>query len=574
MLSEQGPVESWLRALVREAIVGQPDLSADVGSIDISGGSKLGEARAYLEPTGNADPDNAWGTLASALEAHPAFDRAVPVPPSVHITLAPTVLEAGLVECLGKVPLIPRQADTDIVVVFCSPNTNKPLHIGHLRACFVGMSVSRLFEAQGVQVARSQMLSNFGIHMCQALTMHDGVTDPMVEGVKGDHFVGGLYRSYHDALRQTRDWGCDGYDCMASEDERPCLRCRPYELLRRMSAGDAGLLEANKRLAEWAIDGILATQARVGTTHDTCLRESEVIALAVQELDRAVDAGVCQRRPDGSTYIPVHSTGDAELTLLRRDGTSLVFSMLLGVYLRRASIYPGRQVVELTGEQWRAGRTAMYEILLRIGRDDLSGSTEGVFFGMVQLGGKIMQSRSGGAVVADDLLDRIANRVASETLPRSLQELDVPPESLAVALLKYHILRFPRAEGFDFDEEAMWGDSCARFGSLISTLAWAEGKDERSSTRESNGQSRVEERSLSLALARHSLFASRALAKRDPAILVRYLDDLARRQISAARRGVASSSVHLVTADVVRRSLLLLGIDDVVLPSANSSLRR
>ena len=86
-------------------------------------------------------------------------------------------------------------------MVYCSPNANKPLHIGHLRACFLGMSISRLFEATGIQVARSQMLSDFGVHICQALAMYDSAGDPRTAGIKGDHYVGELYRAYHVSRR-------------------------------------------------------------------------------------------------------------------------------------------------------------------------------------------------------------------------------------------------------------------------------------------------------------------------------------------------------------------------------------
>ena len=532
-------------------------------SLDISATSRLGEVRACVAFDDSARPDaKVWRRLGETLSQDPAVKSVVPVPPNLYVTLAPGVIEAGLTQCIKQDPLIPASyATPGVVVVFCSPNTNKPLHIGHLRACFLGMSISRLFEATGIKVARSQMLSNFGIHMCQALAVYDGMSVPGAVDIKGDHYVGELYRTYHTAVARSEQSECDDFTCRAEGEDPPCIRCRPSHLLRRMSAGDPALLEANRRLSEWAIEGILATQARVGTTHDTCLRESEVIALAVHTLKQAIDSGVCQRRADGSTYIPIRSTGETELTLLRRDGTSLVFSMLLGIYLTRDRIYPGWRVIELTGEQWRAGRTAMYEVLRRIGKEELSAATEGTYFGMVKSGTQVMQSRKGTIVLADPLIDSVADRVCDwKQCPAGVREDRAAQVHLAVALLKYHVLRFPRPEGFSFDEEAMWVDATKRLGAVLRILTWAQSMEQ---TISSDSEHHPEERSIALTIARHSAIARRALEKRDPAVVVRYTDYLTDKALAAARQNALTPGMCAVVSHVLRRSLSLLGIDEI-----------
>lgn len=554
-----GPFESWLADLLDAALAGN-DLGAIVASVDVSAGSKLGEARALLALPGPHTPDRAaWRRLADLALADPAIERAVVVPPTIYVTLAAEALERGVAEGARAERLIARRPDAPgVVAVFCSPNTNKALHIGHLRACFLGMAISRLFEATGIPVARSQMLSNFGIHMCQALAAHDGVTTPASAGIKGDHFVGDLYRAFHEATAAAPDAGCDQDTCRAGVDGHPCLRCRASRMLRGMAGGDPELLAANRRLGEWAIEGILATQARVGTHHDVCLRESETLPVAIAALNRAVDEGICLQRPDGSTYIPVRSTGEAELTLLRRDGTSLVFSMLLGVYLSRESIYPGWQVAELTGEQWRAGRTAMYEVLRRVGREDISEHTEGVFFGMVQVGGRVLQSRAGGALTADGLLDRTADRVEDWAhCPPSRRDDPQGRDRVASALLKYHVLSFARDRGFDFDEDGMWEDSTTRVGNLLHALAWADAAASAATAPPPHPAARQ----LALALARQSSVATRALTQRDPGVLVRHVDDIVGRAIAASGAPTCSPRLASATARALRQSVHLLGID-------------
>lgn len=558
---ELGPFERWLVALLDDILESGFDRPARTVGVDLSAPSKLGDVRASVTLAGAGADRATWARLADAIGKDGRIGRVVAVPPTLYVTLARGVLEAGVAACASARPLIPPVgAGPGIVVVFCSPNTNKPLHIGHLRACFVGMSISRLFEETGSVVARSQMLSNFGIHMCQALAVHDGVSTPESSGLKGDHFVGALYRSYHDDA-SSAGAACDEGACRSRPTGDQCIGCRARELLRRMAAGDESVLMANRRLGDWAIEGILATQARVGTSHDTCLRESEVIGTAVQALHRAVEMGVCKRRADGSTYIPVSSTGESDLTLLRRDGTSLVFSMLLGVYLARSELYPGWHVVELTGEQWRAGRTAMYEVLRRIGREDLSAGTEGVFFGMVKRTGEVMRSRTGAVVVADELIDRTATRVRSwPECPRRVHDDEAACERLAVAMLKYHVLRFPRAKGFDFDEETMWRDATARLGAVRQALKWAE----RPPTGRADEAEQVPEvRRMALVMARQSACAGRALEKRDPAVMVRYADELAEAALKLARRRVTDPTLRRTVSEVLRRSLALLDIDAI-----------
>lgn len=557
---QDGPVERWLSHLLQQALTRGGDVDAQISSVDISPAPGRGEMRAYVEFRRPSKPGRAaWLQLAENICEGQAIERAVAIPPSVYITLAPGVLEQGITKTVEEPVMTSLGGRQSTVVVFCSPNTNKPLHIGHLRACFLGMSMTRLLEATGVQVARSQMLSNFGVHMCQALAMHDGTSDPVSAGAKGDHFVGALYRAYHDTVAGLPPSECDGFNCAAPSDGHPCVRCRPLHLLRQMADGDPGLLADNERLGQWAIDGILSTQARIGTTHDTCIREAGVIELANKSLDEAVEAGVCARRPDGSTYIPIQSTGEAELTLLRRDGTSLVYGMLLGVYLSRSITYPGWGVLEFTGEQWRAGRTAMYEVLERIGRSDISAVTEGVFFGMVQTGGRVMSSRSGSAVIVDELLDRFADWASTwQQCPDHVRADAAALDRFGVAGLKYHVLKFPRPQGFSFDEEAVRKDVETRLGALLRVFDWLHGVH-ADSHRQPPSSRHV--RSLALVLAREAAVVRRALSARDPAIIVRYIDDMVDKALIFDRSRVASSSVDLPLERLLRRALALIDID-------------
>jgi arginyl-tRNA synthetase len=532
-----GPVEQWLRSTLAATVEAA---GAAITDVIFTEGARPGDFRVLVSWDGAATVDRTtWKDLAARVTALGGLERAVAVPPAVYVTVSPAVIERVVAEAGAARPVTEHPG---VVVVFCSPNTNKPLHIGHLRACFLGMSLSRLLEAAGVEVRRSQMLSNFGIHMCQALAMLRGDEAP---AGKPDWFVGELYRRYHAAIAELP--ACTS--CQATA----CLRCRPLAMLRRMVDGDEALLAANRQLGEWAIEGIRATQERIGASYDSGLRESEVLRVAVDAILRGLDAGVCYRRDDGSIYVPIRTTGEAELTLLRQNGTSLVYSMLLGIYLSRNERYRGWDTIELTGEQWRAGRRAMYELLEYLGRGDIVAATEGVFFGMVQLGEQVMSSRHGNVVLADELLDRMAARVRdSDRFDAATRTDSGKSDALGIAMLKYFVLGQPRGEGFSFDEDTMWADTLDRVVALRGLL--------RECSAAAPSDARPTSRPLAMALARQAVIAKRALVQRDPAIVVRYIDDVVKLARLAVRKRELGAAALRAVDRVVRASLSLLDI--------------
>lgn len=552
----EGPVEHWVRHFLGGlSSSSMPKEGIRISEVSVCEGARPGDFRGIVSWARLAKPGPAdWRRLAESIAAAPEIVKAVAVPPGIYLTLAPRVLEEVLASATACTE---EPQEPGVVVVFCSPNTNKPLHIGHLRACFLGMSLSRMLQAARIPVRRSQMLSNFGAHMCQALAAYNGIETPTTAGMKPDWFVGRLYRDYHASLREKPSPDCDGMNCRAN-GERPCMRCRPLNLLRRMVDGDERLLAINKRLGEWAIEGIAATQARIGATYDSGLRESETLSVALEAIQRAIDTGIFRRRDDGSVYVDIHTTGDAELNLLRQNGTSLVYSMLLGIYLSRADRYLGWNTLELTGEQWRAGRRAMYELLERIGRQDIVSTTEAVFFGMVQHGDGVMSSRHGNVVLADELLERIAARVRnSDRFEPHIRSSPEVSDAFAVALLKYCVLGYPRNEGFSFNEDEMWLGTIERLLAVRWMLIEAGATDGR------DGEVPSGAASLAMALARHSAVHKKALNRRDPALVVRYLDDLVKVVRATGRRGL-SKDLRAALGRVVRSALSLLDIDSRV----------
>ena len=551
---ESGLVEALSGVLARRL----SDRNAHIAAVDLAGQVKLGEFRAYVEGVTHTSPDpELLGRVADALAGEPEIDSATPVQSKVHFSPSTQLLVDVVARCAGLDAADETPGDRPgVIVTFCSPNTNKPLHLGHLRASLLGMSIAELVEASGTPVLRSQMLSNFGIHICQALAIWErDPVDPASVGTKGDWFVGELYRRYHEEAS-------DDEGVQARCAERDCPHCRAAEMLRAMVAGDETLLEANARLTGWVIDGMAATHARIGTRYDVEFLELDTLPLAFDAIREATAAGLCRRRDDGSTFIEVDEKRGAEVTLLRGDGTPLVFTQFLGVHLGRGDQYPGWRIFELTGEQWRSGRAAMYEVLRRLDRPDLAERMDNVWFGMVQLGGATMRSRTGTGVLTDSLLDDVRDRVAAwRDRPALLDVDDADVDALAVALVKYYMLGFSRQSPIDFDDDVLWSTATEGLGRVASALAWADAPVEAGSGDESGAASRA----LALLLAREGATADRALYKQDPAILVRYLDELSDAAHAAARGPELGAPLRAAFGRVTRRTLRLLNID---LPAA------
>jgi arginyl-tRNA synthetase len=537
-------VEAALAGLIA-GIVGP-----QVASVDLAGQGKSGEFRAHLAPQVD---EEAVTAIAERLAQAPEIDRTKPLRNAIQFAPATkTLLDIVAVNAGQPVPG-PTSAEhvgqPGAIVTFCSPNANKPLHVGHLRACFLGTSVGRMFDNAGTPALRSQMMSDFGVHICQALAVWEREGgDPASRGMKGDQFVGELYRRYH---RELAEHPCPG----EGHDDPACLQCRSQQLLRQMTAGDPEALAKNAELTRWSIDGIAETQHRVGVRYDVEFFEHESIPRALEALEKAEADGIVHRRDDGSTYIDVHEAGESELTLLRRDGTTVVFTQFLGVHLARGDTHPGWRVMEFTGEQWRSGRAAMYEVLDRLGRHDLAERIENVWFGMVQVDGATMRSRLGTGVLADDLLDQLRARVGGwADRPEVLAGDD---DTLAVALVKHFVLGHPRQKPIEFDWDGLWDSATQGLTRIARAVAWADEADEGP-----GGPDVVKaHRPLALALAKEGATADKALYQRDPAIVLRYVHELIDLALETEARSPVPAGLRTAFGRVVRKQLDLLQIE-------------
>jgi arginyl-tRNA synthetase len=572
---ESGPAERALTAALQEHLRAvAPHLRIEGVEVEAATKNAPGDFRIDLRPllpAGEQATKDESRKAAELVSSAEWVEQAVGVPPRVYFTPRLDVLAATVVDGIEAERRTYGTGEAHrgekIVVSFNSPNANKALHLGHLRVCFMGMGMANLLDARGYETLRSEMLSNYGIHICQAIAAYrrwgEGST-PDSTGMKGDHFVAKWYAMFHARLAEV-----------------PELEDEAAKLLQDMEAGNDELLAFNAQFTEWSIQGIYETYERIGTFHDFRFRELDTLPIAMRLIAQALLRGDCLRRSDGSVYVDLEDKGLGTVTILRRDGTPLVFTQLLAVWVRREQLHPHHTVMHVTGDQWTAGVNALLEILKRFGCERAGSMTEGVYFGMVKLPEGKMRSREGIVVGADTVLDRMRDRMIETWLDAAPGPLDHLQrdicETLGLAVVKYWLLGFKRPAYITYDEDVMWEEGRIGLARIVRALRRAEraGEPDVEAADPPFGPSYVPaDRPLSKAAAlnRRELVqrlndmprvVAQALDRRDPADVVNYMDDVCRRVSTCDRQAPLDAATWRAVRVVLLRALQ---IADITLP--------
>jgi arginyl-tRNA synthetase len=568
----EGPAHEALVEVVRDALRFASGAYPDEAEIEALPNPKVASFRVDLKPvfrheTGNLQEQCA--DLAAVLSRYDCVDRAVAIPPRVYIEPELGFFERVSVEHIIDNWLYYGRRNlangAPLNVNFTSPNANKPLHIGHLRISFNGMAIANMFAAQGWDVERSEIISDYGVHICQALVGYlkwgNGET-PGQAGVRGDLFVGGFYVKFHQENARLTPSG-DGGD-----GPQTSLEQEAADLLGRMEQGDQGLLELNHRFVTWAIDGYRETYKRIDTWHSYTWLESEVMPIGRAAMHKLIDEGKASRRPDGSAYVDLQDKNLGVVTVLRSDDSPLVFIPLLSVWLRRFQLAPNHTQIHVGGDQWEAGISAVLELVAMAGAPEAKARTERCNVGMVRMPEGKVRSRTGEAMSADEVLDRIRDELVRRWAESTeTHELDTwhreRCDELAIGLVKYHMLAAERTKELVYDENRLWNETLPRFARIVRLLAqdqeaWkARGGAERPVSPYEGEASGDERRAVCLQLNLFPMTLTRACAKRDTSYIVRYLDNL-----STALATVPDDDVSLRRAGavVLRQGLAVLNI--------------
>ncbi len=342
------------------------------------------------------------------------------------------------------------QSGKEIMVEYSSPNTNKPLHLGHLRNNFLGWSVASIHEAVGHKVHKVQIINDRGIHICKSMAawqlFGNGET-PASSGLKGDKLVGKYYVTFDKVYKKEISALVEkGATQEQAEKDAPIMKLA-VDMLQKWEQKDPGIVSLWKTMNGWVYEGFEATYNKMGVTFDKLYFESETYLLGKAEVLKGVEQGVFFKKDDGSVWVDLTEDGLDQKVLLRSDGTSVYMTQDIGTAIHRFRDFPkiSKQVYTVGNEQEYHFKV-LFLILGKLGYE-WAKECYHLSYGMVDLPSGKMKSREGTVVDADDLMDEMVAEAERQT--RELGKIEEMSDQEATALfemiglgaLKFYLLK-------------------------------------------------------------------------------------------------------------------------------------
>ena len=349
----------------------------------------------------------------------------------------------GSINSDGKKPLEGRR----VMIEFSSPNTNKPLHLGHVRNDALGESVSRILKAAGAEVYKVDLINNRGVHICKSMLayklFHEANGDtPESLGMKGDHFVGQCYVEFDKYLKGEKD---------KPETAHPEANQMAEDMLIKWEAGDPEVHALWEKMNGWTFDGVKETYERTGISFDKYYFESETYLKGKDEIMKGLEKGVFFKAEDGSVRIDVTDVvgkgkdeDNHEKVLLRKDGTSVYITQDIGTAISRHDDWAFNQLVYVVASEQNYHFKILFHILKKLGFD-WADKLYHLSYGLVNLPSGRMKSREGTVVDADDLVDSLHADALAAIKERGrdneVGDADEVAEKVALGALHYYMLQ-------------------------------------------------------------------------------------------------------------------------------------
>jgi len=477
----------------------------------------------------------------------------------------------------------------EVIVEYSSPNTNKPLHLGHLRNNFLGYSVAEIYKALGYSVHKVQIINDRGIHICKSMAawqqFGNGET-PESSGLKGDKLVGKYYvefdKKYKSEIKSLIERGTSEAE---AEKQAPIMQAA-VELLKKWEANDTATVQLWKTMNSWVYSGFDVTYKRMGVDFEKLYYESQTYLLGKEEVLKGVEKGVFFKKEDGSVWVDLTADGLDQKVLLRSDGTSVYMTQDIGTAILRFRDFP-----KIEGQVYTVGNEQEYHfkvlflILKKLGYA-FAEKNYHLSYGMVDLPTGKMKSREGTVVDADDLMEEMVTEAEKQT--RELGKIDDATEEeikklsemIGLGALKFFLLKVDPKKRMMFDPNEsiqLQGHTGpfiqythARIKAILRKAASM--KIESSETDLKLVESlEPTERTLIFRINNYTNKLSEAAREYSPAVVANYAYDLAKEynqfyqsipifgetdQTKLKFRIALSEAV----ADVIKKSMLLLGI--------------
>lgn len=331
-----------------------------------------------------------------------------------------------------------------IMVEYLSPNTNKPLHLGHIRNGVLGMAISRLMESVGYKVIKANLINDRGIHICQSMLAWKkwgNAETPESAGIKGDHFVGKWYVRYHQEANKNPESG-------------EALEKESREMLQKWEAGDSETIKLWKMMNKWVYQGFEKTYKELGLEFDVFNYESETYKLGKEIIEVGLNKGIFIKTDDGAIIAELEN--GQKITLLRQDGTSVYITQDLGTAKLRFDNYQTDELIYITGIEQDFHFENLFKILKMLGFE-WADKLRHLSYGMVNLPEGKMKSREGKVVDADDLITGMKELAAEEIRKRhselSPEEIIERAKKIGVGAIKFYLLRVKPNQEINFNPE-------------------------------------------------------------------------------------------------------------------------
>ena len=337
------------------------------------------------------------------------------------------------------------QKHENIVIESCSPNTNKPLHLGHLRNILLGHSIANILIADGYNVTRVQIINDRGIHICKSMLawkkFGNGET-PDISAIKGDHFVGKYYVVFEKKYQEEQQQLIQKGFSMEEAKLKSSLLNGAKEMLRKWESGDSDIINLWKKMNAWVYEGFESTYKKIGVSFDKIYYESDTYLIGKAYALNGLDSGVCYQKKDNSVWVNLDNYNLEEKLLLRSDGTAVYMTQDLGTAIIRKDEISFDKMIYVVGNEQNHHFNILFSILNKM-KFSWSDDLVHLSYGMVNLPDGKMKSREGNVVDIDDLLDAMYIKSKDIILQSNKSNMDIDTLSMLIgdAALKYFILK-------------------------------------------------------------------------------------------------------------------------------------
>ncbi len=348
-----------------------------------------------------------------------------------------------------------------VLIEYSSPNTNKPLHLGHLRNNFLGFSVAQILAAGGYDVVKTNLVNDRGIHICKSMLAYQlfgNNETPETAGIKGDHLVGKYYVAFDVAYKEEiAELKAKGIEEEQAKKQAPIL-LKAQEMLLQWEQGDEEVMNLWNKMNAWVFAGFEKSYQTMGVSFDKIYRESNTYLLGKQIVDEGLASGVFFQKPDGSVWINLEAEGLDEKLVLRKDGTSVYITQDMGTAQLKYEDFKTNQSVYVVGNEQDYHFEVLFHILKKLNKPYSNGNFH-LSYGMVDLPSGKMKSREGTVVDADDLMAEMIQTAKDRTLELGKIDGFTEAESnelfhnLGLGALKYFLLKVEPKKRMLFNPE-------------------------------------------------------------------------------------------------------------------------